>query len=178
MSALGQQLGQLRVRSCERDSLWTGLAGPTNNDVCLNGAGAALTLYTPCQFPPVRHSVNCCRHSVNLISSEKSSGFLRSWHLDLHRGDLSSERPVWHLSVTRWKLSSNLSKLCLHTAEVPASKCFLSSGPDSSKRLSSEWLSSDFEQLKSAKRELLCFAPKLQRVAWIRRTSDTWNLQL
>ena len=75
MSALGQQLGQLRVRSCERDSLWTGLAGPTNNDVCLNGAGAALTLYTPCQFPPVRHSVNCCRHSVNLISSKNRQDF-------------------------------------------------------------------------------------------------------
>ena len=112
MSALGRQLGQLRVRSCERDSLWTGLAGPTNNDVCLNGAGAALTLYTPCQFPPVRHSVNCCRHSVNLISSEKSSGFLRSWHLDLHRGDLSSEELIGGLFDTCQWLVGSCHQIC------------------------------------------------------------------
>ena len=54
-----------------------GLAGPTNNDVCLNGGGAALTLYTPCQFPPVRQPVNCCRDPLARISSHKSTGFLR-----------------------------------------------------------------------------------------------------
>ena len=99
-----------------------GLAGPTNNDVCLNGGGAALTLYTPCQFPPVRQPVNCCRHPLARISSRKLTGFLclSSWFAAC--SDLLSEgnfRPVWHLSVSQGKLSSNLSNWT-QTAEVPA----------------------------------------------------------
>ena len=89
-----------------------GLAGPTNNDVCLNGGGAALTLYTPCQFPPVRHSVNCCCPQLTTIfpQTQRISLFVTSGFAAC--SDLLSKAhswPIWHLSVIRRKLSSNLS---------------------------------------------------------------------
>ena len=160
---------QLRVRSC-RPTAGGGLAGPTNNDVCLNGGGAALTLYTPCQFPPVRQPVNCCHNSIARISSQRLTGFLY-----LRLAVTSWVKAFFGLFDTCQWLGGSCHQICqiepkLAPDSWSAGFWQVSSDSDNCQRLSPvvvKWL------WAVEKCQKICWRWKL--LAWI-RGSDTWDL--